>query len=170
MMAVKNRRDGVLTVKDGAANSQVVTFMESDFTYNEPVEGDPIPIIDRQGYLDHLKLGDPFDGWGQVSFSLKYVNKTIRNALVSPATTTAVTNDQIPSVYKCVNLEFVLYDEAGSPEEKHTLFNVWFNPGNVRYSEGDEYSTLSATGTIFGKYDATAENDRRFVLVEDVST
>lgn len=169
-MAVKNRRDGTLTVKDGGAGSTEVTFMESDFTYNEPIEGDPIPIIDREGYLDHMKVGDPFDGWGQVSFSLKYVSKTIRNALVAPSVTTAVTNDLIPSVYKCVNLEFVLCDESGDPEEKHTLYNVWFNPGNVKYADGDEYSTLSAQGTIFGKYDDTAEDDRRFVLVEDVTS
>jgi hypothetical protein len=165
-MAVKNRRDGVLTIKDGGTASTEVTFMESDFTYNEPVEGDPIPIIDRKGFLDHLKAGDPFDAWGQVSFSLKYLSKAIRNALIAPTVTTAVSNDQIPNVFKCVNLEFVFYDEAGDPEEKHTLYNVWFNPGNVKYADGDEYSTLSAQGTIFGKYDDTAEDDRRFVKVD----
>jgi len=165
-MAVKNRRDGILTVKDGGASSIEVTFMESDFTYNEPVEGDPIAIVDREGYLDHVKEGDPFDGWGQVSFSLKYVDKTIRNALIAPTVTSAVSADNIHSVFKCVNLEFVLYDEAGDAEEKHTLYNVWFNPGNVRYSDGDEFSTLSAQGTIFGKYDDTAEDDRRFVKVD----
>jgi len=169
-MAVKNRRDGKLVIKDGAAGSQEVYFMESDFAYNEPVEADPIAILDREGYLDHIKKNDPFDGWGQVSFSLKYVNDTIAAALKSPAATTAVAADGIPSVFPCVNLEFTLYDEAGAAEEKHTLYNVWFNPGNVRYQDGDEYSKLTATGTLFGKYNAAAEDDREFVLVEDVST
>jgi len=50
-MAVKNRRDGKLTIVDGTSPTPVETvveFMESDFTWNEPVANDPIPIKTRK--------------------------------------------------------------------------------------------------------------------------
>lgn len=167
-MAVKNRRDGKLTIKDGTTPtpiSTVVEFMESDFSYNEPVANDPIPIKTRKGVLDHVKRNDMHAGFGEVSFSLKYVNIDIKEALCSPSKTTAITADKIPDKYVCVNLVFELMNEAGTVEETHTLHNCYFKRGQVTYQDGDEYSTLSATGIIFGKYDAAAPSRRTFVTI-----
>jgi hypothetical protein len=163
----KNRRDGYLVVKDGAGGSEEVCFMNSDFTYNDPVAADPIPITNRKGALHHVKENDPFSGWGATSFSFKYVNKDLKEALCNPAVTTAVPDDLIPARYKCVNLEFVLTDQNGEIEEIHHLYNVYFDRGKCVYNDGDEYSTMSATGTIFGKYDETAEDNRRYSYAEE---
>jgi hypothetical protein len=167
-MAVKNRRDGVLTVIDGTPVTPVeveVEFLESDFTYNEPVANDPIPIKTRKGALSHVKRNDMHAGFGEVSFSLKYVNNDIKEALCNPANTTAVEADKIPAKCKCVNLQFELYNEAGAVEETHVLHNCYFKRGQVVYQDGDEYSTQKATGIIFGKYDAAADSKRTFVTV-----
>lgn len=165
-MAVKNRRDGKLTIVDGTSPTPVETvveFMESDFTWNEPVANDPIPIKTRKGALDHIKRNDMHAGFGEVSFSLKYVDKDIKEALCEPAETTAVANDKIPDRFVCVNLKFELHNEAGAVEETTTLHNVYFKRGQVVYADGDEYSVLKATGIIFGKYDVAADSKRKFV-------
>lgn len=167
-MAVKNRRDGKLTIVDGTSPTPVETvveFMESDFTWNEPVANDPIPVKTRKGALDHVKRNDMHAGFGSVSFSLKYVDKDIKEALCEPAETTAVANDKIPDRFVCVNLEFELHNEAGAVEETTTLHNVYFKRGQVVYADGDEYSVLKATGIIFGKYDAGETSKRKFVTV-----
>jgi len=163
----KNRRDGYLLVKDGAAAEQEVYFMNSDFSYHEPVKADPIPILNRKGELDHVKKNDPFAGWGTTTFSFKYVNSDIKEALCNPTVSTAVTADKIPDDYPCVTLEYCLLDESGNLEETHILYNVWFNRGNVVFNDGDEFSTMNGTGTIFGKYDAAAENDRLYAEIEE---
>ncbi len=174
MPVTKNRRDGYLDIKDGDTGEQRVHFMNSDFTYHDPVEAEPIPILDRPGNLDHVKKNDSHSGWGAVTFSFKYVDKDIRDALANIAgttdpytTNTAEAADGIPKDrYGCVNLEFVLLDEDGDPEETHKLWNVWFNPGNLVFNDADEASTMSASGIIFGKYDGAARFDRNFTEIE----
>ncbi len=167
MPVTKNRRDGYLLVKDGNAAEDEVTFMNSDITFHDPVELEPIPIKDRKGNLDHVKRNDPFGGWGMVSFSFKYVDRDLREKLSEPEESTVVTDDKVPDGYPCVNLEFVLLDESGDPEEIIYMYNVWFNPGNLVFNDGDESSNMSAQGTIFGKYDASATNNRRFTKSEE---
>lgn len=165
MSVVKNKRDGELSVTCGvatAAVTAVLDFCEGDFAYEDPVEGEPIAILNRIGELDHVKANDPHNGFGKCTFSAKYVNKNIKDKLCTPAATTAVEADGIPSVFTCVNMELALKDEAGDLEETIYVYNVFFDPGKVVYKDGDNYSTLTAEGYVFGKYDDTADNDRRF--------
>lgn len=151
----RNRRDGVLKALDGNTTAPVETeilFMESDFTYSEPEAAEDIAVKNRKGELDHIKAGDPFNGWGRVSFSLKYVDKNIKAAITNPVDSSAIDGDKIPGTKKTVNLEYTIYDEDGStPVETHKLYNVFFDPGKVVFSEGDEFDTLKAEGVIYGK-------------------
>ena len=160
----KNRRDGTLTIVDGSVTpvQTLIEFAEGDFTYNEPAMKEPIVIKNRKGELKFLKVDDKFSGFGRVSFSFQYQNKTIRGLLSDPATTSAVAADKIHSNYKTVNLVFVLNNESGAPEETHTLYNCRFARGNVKFKEGNEYNTISAEGIIMGKIDAGV---RKFVAV-----
>ncbi len=163
MAVTKNRRDGYLLIRDGLGNEEQVYFMNSDLTFNDPAENDPIAILNRPGHLDHIKKNDSFSTWGSVSFSLRYVDKDIRDYLIDPTTSTLTEDDKIPPErYKTVDLIFVLLDESEDEEEVHEMFNVWFNPGNVVFNEGDEVNTLNASGSILGKYDELAMHNRRF--------
>lgn len=151
----RNKRDGELKAVDGTSTETTINFAEGDFTYHDPEANEPIPILDRQGTLDHLKKNDKFSGWGTVSFSFKYVDGDIKDALCSPAVTTAVVDDGIPASYKCVNIEYKIYDQDETTEiETHYLYNVWFDAAKAVFSEGDEYSSMSAEGIIFGKDDS----------------
>lgn len=165
MAVTKNKRDGELSIIDGSMPSAVettITFCEGDFTYNEPKKKEPIVVKERTGALAHIKSNDAFSGYGQCSFAFKYVNKTIKGLMCNPATTSAIGADKINSRYKTVNVKMILKSEAGATEETHTLYNVFFDPGKVVFKESGEYSTLSATGIIFGKIDTDV---RKFVDV-----
>lgn len=153
----RNRRDGVMTVKDGSATpvATVLEFMESDFTYHDPEASEPIAVKNRKGELDHVKKNDPFNGWGSASFTLKYISKNAKSAICAPATSTAVAADLVPDAYPCVNLEYAIYDEDGTTVvETHKLYNVYFDPGKAVFSEGDEFDTLKLEGIMYGKVDA----------------
>ncbi len=162
----KNRRDGVLVVKDGYENETEVCFMNSDFTYHEKPQGEAFPILHRTGALAHLKKGDQHGGFGIVRFSLKYINADIRHALISPLLTTAINLDRIPDAYPCVHLEFRILDSYGEIEELHNLHNVWFDAGKVIFNEGDDYDSLVGEGVIFGRrvYFGEAEYEWAFLF------
>ncbi|HPH11298.1 MAG TPA: hypothetical protein PKW59_10570 [Thermotogota bacterium] len=169
MAITKNSRDAELNIISGVASASAtaLAFPEGDFTYNDPEQSEPIAIKNRAGELDHVKANDIFNGFGKCSFSSKYVNKDIKNALCDPDATTAVTNDGIPKEYPTVNIEYELYDPvSGDLEETIKLYNVFFDPGDVVFKEGDEYSILTANGIVFGKYDAGAFGERLFSETE----
>ncbi len=150
----RNKRDGTLKAVDASVTpvSTTINFAEGDFTYNDPEKAEPIAIKNRQGALDHLKKNDEFNGFGVVSFGFKYVDNNIKDALCNPATTTAVDADGVPASYACVNIEYKILDQDESTEvETHYLYNVWFDPAKTVFSEGDEYSSMSAEGVVFGK-------------------
>lgn len=154
--AVRNKRDGSLKIADGTATpiETEITFAEGDFTYNDPEQNEPIVIKNRKGAMDHVKAADEFAGWGRASFSLKYVSDVIKQLMCNPAVTSAVAADGIPTKYKCVNVLYIIVDEDGSTVvETHKLYNVWFDPAKVKFTEGEEFSKLDAEGVIFGKDD-----------------
>jgi hypothetical protein len=155
-MPVRNKRDGKLKIVDGSITpvTTEILFAEGDMTYNEPEQNEPIVIKDRQGALDHLKKNDEFNGFGTVSFSFKYVDKTNKGLMCSPAANTAIEADGVPDRYPTVNVHYEIYEDD-TLKETIKLYNVYFDPGKVTFSEGDESSTMSAEGTIFGKMDGT---------------
>ena len=165
MAVTKNKRDGMLTIVDGAGTRTEVLFSEGGFTYNEPEEAEPIPIQDRIGFLHHMKANDFFNGWGRTSFSFKYADKDVKDALCDPAAISAITADGVPVDYPTVNIEYMLKDNDEENEEAHMLYNVWFDPAKCVFTEGDEASTMSAEGVIFGKYG----EPRTFVAVGPVT-
>jgi hypothetical protein len=161
---VRNKRDGKLKIIDGstAAVTTEILFAEGDFTYNEPEANEPIPIKSRDGALDHLKAADKFNGWGSCSFAFKYVDKTNKDILCSPATTSADAGDKIPDDYPVVNVHYEIYEDD-TLKETIKLYNVYFDSGKVTFSEGDEASTMNAEGIIFGKVD---DGERVFAETE----
>ncbi len=165
MAVTKNKRDGVLTIVNGAGLREEVLFSEGGFTYNEPEEAEPIAVQDRIGYLNHMKANDLFNGWGRTSFSFKYVDKDVKDALCTPATATSISADGVPVDYPTVNIEYMLKDNDEENEEAHMLHNVWFDPAKCVFTEGDDFSTMSAEGVIFGKYGVP----RTFVTVGPVT-
>lgn len=156
-MAVRNKRDGTLSVIDGTPSTPIkseIQFAEGDFTYNDPEQNEPIVIKNRKGAMDHVKAADEFAGWGNSSFSAKYVSNAIKEKMCNPAVSSAVAADGIPTKYKTVNVEYAIVDEDGTTVvETHKLYNVWFDKAKVKFAEGEESSTLSCEGRIFGKSD-----------------
>lgn len=159
---VKNKRDGVLTIKDGTSttpNTFVVNFSEGDLRYVPHSQSRPILIKDNQGARSHYKKGDEFEAEGTISFSFKYCDRNARAALTCGTvdstvwTSTAASDSNIPSFYKTVDIEYQIYADidAGTKGEIITFTKVWFNPASIQFSEGDEANTLSAEGLILGE-------------------
>lgn len=166
---VKNKRDGVLTIKDGTsptAKTFTVNFSEGDLRIVPHSNSRPILIRDNQGARSHYKKGDEFEAEGTVSFSFKYCDRNAKQALLCGTvdsqawTSTAASDSNIPSFYKTVDIDYQIYTDidAGTKGEKYAITKVWFNPGSIQFAEGDEANTLSAEGLILGDITEAADS------------
>ncbi len=170
MDITRNKRDCILKIRDGATTpgEKLLKLAEGDFTYNPPEKSEKIFVKNKKGYLDHTKEGDPFNGAGKVSWTDKFKDFSILEAVTNPATTSAVAADLIPAASPTVNLHHGIYDDDGVTLVKVVnIYNVHFDPGKQIYSEGDNYNTIKFAGEILGKYDAEAPGERIFVDYSD---
>lgn len=153
MAVTKNLRDGTIKIRDGTtpANEVEIAIDEGDLSFT--VHDNVINVLDR-GDLSHMRKGDeaPVD----LNFSIKFVEflqsngnpetlwEAIRN--VGACAGWATTNDDGGDVFT-IDIELSI----ASPTSGESTESIVFSKvrGEFEFSEGDEYNTLSFTGTAF---------------------
>lgn len=162
----KNLRDGVITLRDGTTptpNELELVLDEGDLSFTRT--RNKITVRDR-GRLSHRRTGDEQEV--EVSFSAKYTRgygdtdpastqPTLADALqgVRSAATWVSTEDTAAGALPMagptgselfsVDLEFVINDPTGGKSE--TITFLGFHADTIAFSEGDEYNTISVSGT-----------------------
>jgi len=151
----KNLRDGELVVKDGAGTPASITLAldEGDLRITE--YEDTIKVLDR-GTLSHERMGD--ERPVEFSFTAKYVelmkqtgasDPTLYEALRKIGGASGWTSTQTDGgdVYT-VTMVFTITSPTGG-EENETITLSLAHAEQIEFSEGDEYNTVSVTGTAF---------------------
>lgn len=148
MSCTKNLRDAELEIQSDT--NVTVVLDEGDLRFT--VHRNKINILDR-GTLSHMRKGDeqPVD----VSWTCKFIDfgiqsgatSSVYDILTQTGTASAYTgtNTDEGDVYTTDLVFTITAPDAGTEVVTFTLFAI----DTIEFAEGDEYNTLTVTGTAF---------------------
>jgi hypothetical protein len=133
-LTVGTRRDGTITLKDGAASSYVVSFEVGDFASAE--QGADRVVIRDRGAIVGLRKGD--DPVLNISFSVHMRSLTDTTA-----------DNIMDRIYNLQTVEFKFDTSAvGGKVYTATYSKVYLEVSNL--SESADGNTIEVTGEVYG--------------------
>ena len=145
---VRNLRDGVLTLRDGAGNHTTITLDSGGLKYGEAT--DPKLIKDR-GALSHLRKGD--DKLMDVGFAIQFhdmygqgTDVRAYEALKKLNNASSWTSTRGEDVYT-LTLDFDVLGTGNSLFERISFRDFWHE--TIKLEEGEETDWLTVTGKAF---------------------
>ena len=157
--ATRNLRDGEIMLRDASdpVNYVIAALDEGDISWEQtrPQGRNAINVLDR-GNLSHMRPGD--EAPVTLTFTLKYVEArkqtgntvcTVYEAIVHAMCAAAwvSTNNDNGGVYT-LDAFFEITAPQGSGEESEQIIFRKLH-GDVNFTEGDEYNTLTFDGEAF---------------------
>lgn len=150
---VATRRDGTITIKDGASNAYVVSFEVGDFSFSEP-KADRVVIRDRGAIVGLRKGDDPVISFS-FSVHMRSLTDTTADNLIDniynrgfhagALTSTGTTGFE----QFLETVEFVASTSAiGGNSQKATFSKCLLEMGSM--SESADGNTIEITGECYG--------------------
>lgn len=148
----RNLRDGSILIKDGSAttpNSITLEIEEGNMSFTEDRTA---RIISDRGALSHRRTGDEVAC--AVSFGVKFCKyasesseePTVRDALTGQGEASSWVSTGNAGEPYTPDLEFRVANPDAEGHREDFLFTD-FHADTLEFSEGDEYDTLSVSGT-----------------------